>query len=46
MAVTDNVSDVNNRSTRHSMSYRGSEISVFISPQPAVAVSLIIYGIA
>lgn len=43
--VADNVSSVSNGSTQRSMSYRGSEISVFISPQPTVAVSLIICGI-
>ncbi|KAL4002802.1 hypothetical protein ACH3XW_4970 [Acanthocheilonema viteae] len=40
MDVTDNASNVSDRSTQRSISYRGSEISVFISPQPAVAINL------
>uniref|UniRef100_A0A0R3RPB8 THAP-type domain-containing protein n=1 Tax=Elaeophora elaphi TaxID=1147741 RepID=A0A0R3RPB8_9BILA len=40
MDVADNMSNVSNGSTQRSISYRGSEISVFISPQPAIAINL------
>ncbi|VDN89664.1 unnamed protein product [Brugia pahangi] len=39
MDVADNVSNVSTGSIQRSISYRGSEISVFISPQPAVAIN-------
>ncbi|VDM07626.1 unnamed protein product [Wuchereria bancrofti] len=39
MDVADNVSNVSTSSIQRSISYRGSEISVFISPQPAVAIN-------
>lgn len=45
MDVADNASDISTESTPHSVSYRGSEISVFISPQPAVTVSSTIMGL-
>ncbi|CAG9531555.1 unnamed protein product [Cercopithifilaria johnstoni] len=40
MDVADNVSNVSNGSTQRSISYHGSEINVFISPQRAVAINL------
>ncbi|OZC11638.1 hypothetical protein X798_01501 [Onchocerca flexuosa] len=40
MDVADNTSNVSTGSTQRSISYRGSEISVFISPQPAIAINL------
>ncbi|VIO91805.1 Uncharacterized protein BM_BM7072 [Brugia malayi] len=39
MDVADNISNVSTGSIQRSISYRGSEISVFISPQPAVAIN-------
>ncbi|VDM96307.1 unnamed protein product [Thelazia callipaeda] len=38
--AAENSSHASNGSTQRSISYRGSEISVFISPQPAVAINL------
>ncbi|VDK67181.1 unnamed protein product [Onchocerca ochengi] len=40
MDVADNTSNISTGSMQRSISYRGSEISVFISPQPAVAINL------
>uniref|UniRef100_A0A915PB20 Transmembrane protein family 132 middle domain-containing protein n=1 Tax=Setaria digitata TaxID=48799 RepID=A0A915PB20_9BILA len=38
--IAENASNATIGSTQRSISYRGSEISVFISPQPAVAINL------